>query len=57
MYSFLICNRMLEMRDKECVLILVLFRKRKRTQEDVAQEESLENLLDNFVAKNPAPLR
>ena len=57
MYSFLICNRMLEMRDKECVLILVLFRKRKRTQEDVAQEESLENLLDNFVAENPAPVR
>ena len=40
MYSFLICNRMLVMRDKECVLILVLFRKRKRTQEDLAQEES-----------------
>jgi hypothetical protein len=57
MYSFLICNRMLVMRDKECVLILVLFRKRKRTQEDLAQEESLENLLDNFVAENPAPVR
>ena len=57
MYSCLICNRMLEMRDKECVLILVLSRKRKKTQEDLAQEESLDKLLDNFVAEDQAPLR
>ena len=52
MYSCLICNRLLERGDKECILTLVLFSKRKLTQED-----SLDAFLDAFLAKDQPPLR
>jgi hypothetical protein len=51
MYSCLICNILLERGDKECILILVLFRKRK-----LAKKDSLDAFLDD-LAKDQPPLR